>query len=226
MKNHKIVPLLIVIIMLLWPSVQLRVAPSTIVLATRSFSLDERQLDKTVNEVFKDNILLTLAYMNGQDQTEIVDWNKIRQSKSFTLTLPAGKTFAFHEDILPKYQGQVVKTTNAHFNFVERFKSDGYLTGDGVCHLASLIYWVARDAGLEAYAPTNHDFATIPQVPKEFGVSIYNLPGEQVTNANQNLYITNNLSKSVTFKFDYDGQNLKVTIILGFESLVAHKTLA
>lgn len=61
--------------------------------------------------------------------------------------------------------------------------SDGYLTGDCVCHLASLIYWAARDAGLTALAPTNHDFTTIPEVPKEYGVSIYFTPGAREANA-------------------------------------------
>ena len=125
----------------------------------------------------------------------------------------AGQEFVFHDQILPEYKGSVVRTTNAHFNYQDGFKSDGYLTGDGVCHLASLIYWTAKDAGLEAYAPTDHDFAEIPGVPKEYGVSIYDLPGAFETSARQNLYITNNLDKPVSFIFNYDGSNLTVDVI-------------
>ena len=96
-------------------------------------------------------------------------------------------------------------TTNAHFNYQDGFKSDGYLTGDGVCHLASLMYWAAKDAGLTAYAPTSHDFAIINGVPREYGVSIYSVPDDFDTSARQNLYIQNNLNFPVAFIFNYDG---------------------
>jgi vancomycin resistance protein YoaR len=102
---------------------------------------------------------------------------------------------------------------NAHFNYDDGFKSDGYLTGDGVCHLASIIYWAAKDAGLAALAPTNHNFATIPEVPKEYGVAIYYIPGSHDTNAKQNLYITNTFDKPVQFAFAYDGTSLTVKVI-------------
>ncbi|HKC05172.1 MAG TPA: VanW family protein, partial [Patescibacteria group bacterium] len=78
--------------------------------------------------------------------------------------------------------------------------------GDGVCHLASLISWAAKDAGLDVYVPARHDFAKINDVPKEYGVSI---------NSNKpygNLYITNNFDKPVTFNFNYDGTNLTVSV--------------
>lgn len=87
------------------------------------------------------------------------------------------------------------------------------LTGDGVCHLASLIFWAAHEAGLSTLAPTNHDFAVINEIPKSYGVSIYNLPGGFDIGAKQNLYITNNRSSPVTFVFDYDGDNLSLKII-------------
>jgi len=106
----------------------------------------------------------------------------------------------------------VVKTTNAHFNYQDGFKSSGYLYGDGVCHLASLLYWASKDAGLLAFSPTNHDFANINEVPKEYGVSIYYLPGSFEKSSKENLYITNNLDKSVSFIFSYDGSNLSLEI--------------
>jgi len=103
-------------------------------------------------------------------------------------------------------------TTNAHFNHQEGFKSDGYLMGNGVCHLASLIYWAAKEAGLEAYAPTNHDFALIPEISKEYGVSIYSTPGKSLTSEKQNLYITNNYDHPVIFEFVYNGKNIRLSI--------------
>jgi VanW like protein len=166
--------------------------------AEREFSLTDRYPDPGVNEVFRYNILHTLSLMN---------------SKSYSFTLNPGKVFAFHEDVLPEFKGKVTQTMNAHFNYTDGFKSDGYLTGDGVCHLASLIYWAAKDAGLSALAPTNHSFANIPEVPKEYGVSIYYNPATHDSNAQQNLYITNTFDKPVEFAFAIDGTNLSVKVM-------------
>lgn len=157
-------------------------------LASRSFSMENRYDVPSVNTVFKYNILLAVDRMGDK------------------FTLAPGETFAFHENTLPKYSKTVVKTTNSRFNSSEGFKSDGYLVGDGVCHLASFINWVAQDAGLDVYVPARHDFAKINDVPKEYGVSI---------NSNKsygNLYITNNKDIPVTFEFKDDGVNLTVSI--------------
>ncbi len=162
-----------------------------------SFSLESRYPDPWVNDIFRYNILHTLSLMNP---------------KSYSFTLNPGDVFAFHEDVLPQFEGKVTQTTRAHFNYTDGFKSDGWLMGDGVCHLASLIFWAARDAGLEALAPTNHDFATIPEVPKEYGVSIYFTPDAHGANAQKNLYITNTLNKAVEFAFAFDGTRLTVKI--------------
>lgn len=158
-------------------------------LATHQISLEQRYEDRWVNNIFKENILLALSRFN------------------YEFRLEPNQTFAFHDVVLTKYQDKAVKTTNSHFNASEGFKSDGYLFGDGVCHLASLLYWVARDASLETEAPTNHSFADIPQIPKEDGVSILS------KDPRQNLYITNNRSKAIAFKFEYQDSNLKVSAI-------------
>ncbi len=184
--------------------------PKEHLLATHTMSLDKRYVDPFVNSVFSDNILLTLAYLGNQArQNEPVNWQKTRQFSHFEFALSQGQTFAFHDTELPLYQGKIATTTHAHFNSQEGFESDGYLVGDGVCHLASLLYWTAKDAGLETSAPTNHDFANIPEVPREYGVSIFARQG--VPGAMQNLYITNNQNKPIIFKFDFDGHNLKIT---------------
>ena len=71
--------------------------------------------------------------------------------------------------------------------------------------MASLMYMVAKNAGLEVYAPANHNFAAIPGIPREYGVSIY-------SETPQNLYITNNKPYPIRFVFDNRGDTLTLTI--------------
>ncbi|OGM14522.1 hypothetical protein A3A76_05990 [Candidatus Woesebacteria bacterium RIFCSPLOWO2_01_FULL_39_23] len=195
-----------------YPSGYVTIARSN-VLSAKSISLENRYNNKMVNDVFKDNILLTLSYLSGEVKSKSeISWEKVASPKIIEFSLKPGESFAFHDQILSAYNKNVVKTTNAHFNYQDGFKSDGYLTGDGVCHLASLIHWAAKDAGLTSNAPTNHDFARINDVPKEYGVSIYNLPGSFETSGRQNLYIENTLQDTVKFVFTYDGVNLSLQI--------------
>ncbi len=214
MKNLKILAIFIIVLGLFAPLFKLtQSVQKEQPLSIRSMSLDKRYNDSFVNSVFKDNILLTLRYLNNEKFTgNSVDWNKINKPYSFDFKIEPNSVFAFHDGILPEFKDKVTKTTNAHFNSSEGFKSDGYLIGDGVCHLASLINWAARDAGLNVVSPTNHDFANIPEVPKEYGVSIYSQPIPTQTTLMQNLYIKNNLDKTVIMKFNFDGENLKVEI--------------
>ncbi len=177
------------------------------VLGSREMSMDYRYPVASVSKVFKDNILLNIAYLDGRvSSASEINWEEITKPFHSEFTLKPKEAFAFHEGLLSEYKDKVVLTTKAHFNKQDGFKSDGYLYGDGVCQLASLISWAARDAQLEVKAPTNHDFAAIPEVPKQYGVAIYFDP------ARENLYITNNQEKPVTFNFDYDGSELKVSV--------------
>ena len=182
--------------------------------AERTFSLASRYPNQWVSDIFRDNILLTLSHMDNDitDPADI-DWSSVVKPQSYSFTLHPGEVFAFHEDVLPQFEGMVAKTMHAHFNYTDGFKSDGYLMGDGVCHLASLLFWAAKEAGLEALAPTNHDFAEIAEVPKEYGVSIYYSPGAHDSNARQNLYITNTWNKPANFVFEFDGTHLTVKVI-------------
>lgn len=183
-------------------------------LAQHEMSLDNRYPNSFVNGVFKKNILLNIAYMEGKvTKASDINWEQISKPFQYEFKLEPNKTFAFHEDIEDKYRNSLVKTTSAHFNAQEGFKTDGYLFGDGICHLASLIYWVAKDAGLETEAPTNHDFAAIADIPKQYGVSIYSNPYSKGSNVLQNLYITNNRSKPISFKFEYLENKLKVSVV-------------
>lgn len=190
------------------------VIDSTRVRAERTISLEDRYPDPWVNEVFKDNMLLTLNYLANRIQNRRnIDWPEVLKSQTYSITLNPGDVFVFNDDVLPEFKRKTIRSTNAHYNFNDGFKSSGYLYGDGVCHLASLIYWVSKDAGLEVLAPTNHDFRTIPEIPKEYGVSIYFNPNTPATNAQENLYVTNSLDKPATFRFDYDGKNLTLQVI-------------
>lgn len=183
-------------------------------LAIHQMPLSDRYNVPFVNDVFKDNILLTLAYERGLVKNpSSVDWNKVTKEFSYKFTLSPHENYAFHENVLSEYQGKISQTTHAKFNAEQGFKSDGYLFGDGVCHLASLINWVARDAGLQVTTLTNHDFANIPDVPKKYGVAIYDEDGNYYSSAVQNLYITNNKNKPVTFFFDYKNNVLTVSVI-------------
>lgn len=187
--------------------------PQEVVVSSHEISLENRYPEMYINETFKDNILLNMAYMEGKvTSKDQINWDEIRKPFQYEFRLDPNQTFAYHEDVLDEYKDKVTKTTNAHFNAGEGFRFSGFLYGDGICHLASLIYKVAKQANLDAYAPTNHDFAPIPEIEKEYGVSIYSYPGRTSANARQNLYITNNKQKSVEFRFEYQEEKLKLLI--------------
>lgn len=186
-------------------------------ISKQKISLENRYDNTFVNDVFKDNILLNIAYMRGDvKKVSDINWGDVRKPFDYRFTLRPNEVFAFHDDVLPEYTGKVVKTSNAHFNLAEGFRSDGYLPGDGVCHLASLMYWAAKDAQLETYAPTNHDFRRIPEIEREYGVSIYKTPFSSASSALQNLYITNNTYGPISFTFEYDGANLTIAVSTEF----------
>jgi VanW like protein len=183
------------------------------VLASREIDMEYRYGVPSVSKVFKDNILLNIAYLDGRvTSASQIKWDEIDRPFHSEFTLNPNEAFAYHDAILPEYQDRVVVTTNARFNKQDGFKSDGYLYGDGVCQLASLINWAARDALLEVTQYTNHDFAAIPEVPKQYGVAIYYNPNSKLASARENLYITNNQDKPVTFHFDYRDGQLKVSV--------------
>ncbi len=188
-------------------------APKEQVLSHKQISMENRYGAPSVNEIYKDNILLNIAYLKGVvSDPKNINWEEVRKPFKYEFKLEPGQTFAFHEDILPEYQGKVIKTTNTHFGAGEGYKFSGRYFGDGVCHLASLMYWVALDAGLDSIAPTSHDFAEIPEIAKEYGVSIYADPRSTGAHAKQNLYVTNNKGNPVMFRFEYANNQLKLTV--------------
>jgi hypothetical protein len=184
------------------------------VISEHAMSLETRYAVKSVNDVFKDNILLTLAYMTGKvTKPTDINWEELRKPATYEVTLNPGEVFAFHDDVLPEYKGKTIKTTNSHYNAAEGFRTDGYLYGDGVCHLASLINWAASGSGLKVEARVRHDFAPVPEVPREYGTSIYATGGASATGEMQNLYIENTLDHAVKLVFAYDGTSLKVKVV-------------
>lgn len=186
---------------------------SNSVLTRHTMSLYDRYDSPGVNRVFKDNILLTLAYMSGEvNRKSDIDWNKIIKPFNFDFVLLPGQVFAFHDDIVSLFRNDEIISTNSHFNASEGFLTDGYLYGDGVCHLASLINWASVDAGLYVLAPTRHDFAVIPGIPEKYGVSIYVPSLVKGGGSNNNLYVKNVFDKPVSFAFNYDKDILSLTI--------------
>lgn len=186
--------------------------PQDTVVAQHAMPLDDRYANAGVNHVFKENILLALGYLSGNIHTvSDINWDKLNRDFEFAVVLKPGEVFAFHDAVLPVYQGKHITTTKAHFTVQEGFLSDG-LAGDGVCHLASLVNWAARDAGLQVEAPTNHDFAKIPDVPRQYGTAIYTSPDNPSASALQNLYITNNKDKPIKFVFQYTKGSVVVKV--------------
>lgn len=164
-------------------------------------------------ETMRDNILLTIGYIRGiVTDGQNVNWEEVKKPFTYSFELKPTEAYAFQKDALPSYEADIVKTIDVNFAGQNGFKHDGYLMGDGVCHLASLFYWAALDAGLDTHAPTNHDFMAIPEVPREYGVSIYSTPGQKNANAQQNLYVRNNTESTIKFEITYDGRNLEAKV--------------
>jgi vancomycin resistance protein YoaR len=182
-------------------------------LSERAMSLENRYANKWVNEVFKDNILLTMSYLSGKvSSSKNISWNSVRTPFRSEIVLNPGDVFAFHGDVLPEYRGKNIKTTNANFGAGQGFRSSGLLYGDGVCHLASLINWAAKDAGLKVDSRVNHNFANIPEVPREYGTSIVTTGVPSLNAERQNLYVVNTFDKPVRMLFRYEQNRLSVSI--------------
>lgn len=183
------------------------------ILASREFSLEKRYAVESVNDVMKKNILLNLAYLEGTvTSKQDLDWDKVNQPQEFNFTLKPGETFAYHDLVRSEFRNNLAVTARTGFNASDGYLSDGYLYGDGVCHFASLINWAAQNAGLMVVVPKDHrSVGQIPEVPADYGVSIYKNEAANI-GAENNLYITNNQDKAVTFSIQYDGKILKVSV--------------
>ena len=164
-------------------------------LAEKSLDLNTRARGEQVNEVFSYNILLAVEKFD------------------YGFTLEPGEVFAFHEQIRPEFKKEPLKTGFTGYEASEGYKTILGLPGNGVCHLASLMNWTASDAGLEILALVNHNFAPVPEVPAEYGTSIYYMPDGSRNSANQNLYIKNTFDYPVQFVFSTHDRELNLRII-------------
>lgn len=173
------------------------------VLSSRTLDLKTRLPNDYGASVFADNILLALHYL--KNDVGQVDWNKIREPFIVEFTLKPGETFAFHENVLPEFKNPTI-VLKSKFYMDEGYLSLNGLGGNGVCHLASLINWTAAGAKLEVVSLVNHDFYPVPGVPRENGTSIFS------SDPRQNLYIKNNQTDPVTFKFAADKEKVKLEI--------------
>lgn len=182
-------------------------------IGSASMSLNNRYGYDAPENAYKDNILLNLAYLSGEVRSrKDIDWRKIRKPFTLQFSLEPGQRFAYHDLIDPQYKDNVAVTAHTNFGAGDGYKFADGLYGMGVCHLASLIHKVALSAGVESIAPVNHDFFVIPEISKEYGVAIYSSPDAPEASAKQNLYIKNNLDSRIDFRFDFDGDNLKVIV--------------
>ncbi|NIO20081.1 MAG: hypothetical protein GTN76_04890, partial [Candidatus Aenigmarchaeota archaeon] len=91
--------------------------------------------------------LLSLHYLKGDVELP-VNWGEVREPFVVSFTLQPGEIFAFHDNVLDEYVNPKV-TMNSEFMTDEGYKSVWGLGGNGICHLASLMNWVAVEAGLE-----------------------------------------------------------------------------
>lgn len=178
-------------------------------LAVQTLDLTKRLPDEYGASVFADNILLSLRYLKG-DISQIrqmgqINWNEARQPFTVEFILKPGEVFAFHDVVLPQFKPTVTMKTK--FFIDEGYKELGGLGGNGVCHLASLINWAAKDAKLEVTALVNHDFYPVPGVPREYGVSIFS------TDSRQNLYIKNNKDFPVLFEFFVNSRMVNLSLL-------------
>ena len=176
-----------------------------VILAEYLLDLTIRDEDPKANQGFGDNILLALHYLKGDIEGPKIDWNWTRKPFEVSFVLQPGEVFAFHNNVLPEYSSPVV-AINSEFLTTEGYKSVWGLGGNGVCHLASLMNWVASEAGLEVVAPNGHNFAPIPGVPKEYGTSI------RSQSPNQNLYIVNSLDYPIVFEFTAGSQGVNLAL--------------
>ncbi|MCJ7792598.1 MAG: VanW family protein [Candidatus Marinimicrobia bacterium] len=174
------------------------------ILAEESLDLTSREPNPDANQGYTDNILLALHYLNGEVMLP-VDWEEVRKPFEVSFVLQPGEIFAFHENVLPEFAHPAV-TMNSEFLTTEGYKSVWGLGGNGVCHLASLMNWVANEAGLEVISKANHSFALIPGISQEYGTSI------RSQSSSQNLYIINSLDQPVSFWFKTDSQWLTLEI--------------
>ena len=116
-----VAPLTQVVGPLLSPTVEVREE----VLAEHFMDLNTRAAGEHVNEVFKFNILLAV------------------EKFGHSFILEPGEGFAFHENMALEFTDLPMKTGFTRYTAKEGYQTVLGLPGNGVCHLATLMNWVA-----------------------------------------------------------------------------------
>ena len=175
------------------------------ILSSESMDLTSRYPVESIGTGFAENILIALSYFASEDEE-----GKEILPDSFSLVLRPEDVFAFHKKgVLSEFKDSKIVSQESDFTTNYGYKVVAGLGGNGVCHLASLINKAALKAGLEVVAPVNHNFASIPGIEKEYGVSIStrNAPDRQ------NLYIKNSFEYPVEMRFVVTDNVLTVEIL-------------
>jgi len=179
-------------------------------LASEYLDLDYRYPVETTSQGFKSNILTSLYYFSRIEAGDSEKDNPNAENdvpKLFSIKLNPGEVLAFQDNIPEEYTKYTVKTQKSYYRASEGYNLTAGLWGNGVCHLATLMNWVATEAGLQVNAPTRHDFAKIPGTDPKYGTSISTRSPKV-----QNLYIKNNQGFPVEFKFMILGNMLNLSI--------------
>lgn len=186
-----------------------------LVLSTGTMDLSYRYPIENTSRVFAENILVNLYHLSrlGKGESEqITEGFKPQENvpASFSLTLQPGEVFAFHDQVLNQYKESKIVAPEGGYRPKDGYILLGGLYGNGVCHLATLMNYVARRSGVEVTALTRHDFAPVPGFDREYGTSIStgNSPERQ------NLYIKNDKEMPLELKFDLQGNELVFTMSL------------
>src|SRR5882762_2142267 len=99
MNISNIIPALVAMVSLTVHTVSPSLAPQQKqnILSSHSMSLEKRYTNEFVNDVFKDNILLTLAYMKGDvsNKTQI-NWGTVEKPFHYEFSLKPHENFTFH----------------------------------------------------------------------------------------------------------------------------------
>lgn len=177
------------------------------IMARQKLDLTILGYGQAATDILADNIRLNLHYFKGDPRAV----KNLREPFTFSFTLEPGEVFAYHDQVLAEFKNATIKTQPSHFSNAEGYKTLT-LPGSGVCYLASLINWAASDAGLKVIALVNHDFETIPGVPRKYGTAIY-FDGATETSRRQNLYVVNNLDAPITFQFEVTPTEVILAII-------------
>lgn len=179
------------------------------ILSSGTMDLSYRYPVKSINDGFSENIFIALGYLSLRGDALQAQGGDF----SFSLVLNPGEVFAFHKNILPEFRQDKIITQESGFLKKEGYVSVAGLQGNGVCHLASLMNFVANGAGLEVIAPTNHNFAQIQGIDRKYGTSIYYLPNGGEISQRQNLYIRNNREYPAEFRFFLEENLLTFSVL-------------